>query len=376
MGYADCAAADERVLAVMRACGDRPAVAATARALSYAGEHAALWLATGLLAASADPGRRAAWLRATAVVGGAHLASVGVKWAVRRPRPGGGGRPGAFGRPGSLGRPGAPSADGLPSAGGPGSGTLPPGAGARGSAVAYAGGPSRARRPGPENGDAPGGPGAEPVSGYGSGRPGSEPASVSAYGSGRPGSEAASVSAYGSGRPESEPGLVPGYGPGHPGTVPGLAFALGHPESEPAPAPAPSPAPVPAYRPRHPHAPGGGSPAGTGPAVAAGHPGPGPGPRTSRVRDVPQALVRTAGPYSFPSSHAASASAAAVAFGALLPAGRRVLAPLAAAMCLSRLVVGVHYPTDVAAGAVLGGIAARIGVRGLTGPLHPGRRAR
>ncbi|WP_407698133.1 phosphatase PAP2 family protein [Streptomyces jumonjinensis] len=171
--------------------------------------------------------------------------------------------------------------------------------------------------------------------------------------------------AFALGRPGSEPGPVFGSVP---------AYGSGHPESEPAPVPSPAPA----YRPRHPHAPGGGSPADTGPAVAAGHPGPGPGPgpRTSRVGDVPQALVRTAGPYSFPSSHAASASAAAVAFGALLPAGRRVLAPLAAAMCLSRLVVGVHYPTDVAAGAVLGGIAARIGVRGLTGPLHPGRRAR
>ncbi|TPQ21795.1 phosphatase PAP2 family protein [Streptomyces sporangiiformans] len=71
-------------------------------------------------------------------------------------------------------------------------------------------------------------------------------------------------------------------------------------------------------------------------------------------------LVRTAGRHSFPSSHATSAAAATVAFGAL---GVRVVAPLAAAMCVSRLVVGVHYPSDVAAGAALGGLMAGLGTR-------------
>jgi undecaprenyl-diphosphatase len=71
-------------------------------------------------------------------------------------------------------------------------------------------------------------------------------------------------------------------------------------------------------------------------------------------------LVRTAGRHSFPSSHATSAAAATVAYGAL---GVRVVAPLAAAMCVSRLVVGVHYPSDVAAGAALGGLMAGLGTR-------------
>jgi membrane-associated phospholipid phosphatase len=71
-------------------------------------------------------------------------------------------------------------------------------------------------------------------------------------------------------------------------------------------------------------------------------------------------LVSAVGRHSFPSSHATSAAAAAVAFGAL---GARVVPPLAAAMCLSRLVAGVHYPTDVAAGAALGALTAGLGSR-------------
>ncbi|SFE82213.1 5'-phosphoribosyl-monophospho-decaprenol phosphatase [Actinacidiphila alni] len=166
MRYPDSAAerADHHLLAVLRRCGTDPYVAGAARALSWAGEHGAVWLAAGAAGACADPARRGAWLRATALVGTAHAVSMGVKRVVRRPRP-----------------------------------VLP---------------------------------GAEP-------------------------------------------------------------------------------------------------------------------------------LVRTAGRHSFPSSHATSAAAAVVAFGTLLP--RAPLPPLAAAMCVSRLVVGVHYPSDVACGALLGAATARLG---------------
>jgi undecaprenyl-diphosphatase len=90
-----------------------------------------------------------------------------------------------------------------------------------------------------------------------------------------------------------------------------------------------------------------------------------------------QPLVRTAGRHSFPSAHATSAVAAAVAYGGL--GGTRVctsVAPLAAAMCVSRLVVGVHYPSDVVAGAVLGAVTAGAGARWLRVPAPPlgGRR--
>jgi decaprenylphosphoryl-5-phosphoribose phosphatase len=154
--------ADRRVVRVLRECGESPRIAAAARVLGLTGEHAAVWLGAGLAGALGDTARRGQWLRATAAVGAAHLAGMGLKRAVRRPRPH------------------------LPCA--------PP-------------------------------------------------------------------------------------------------------------------------------------------------------------------LVRTAGGHSFPSAHAASSAAAVVAYGALLPGGLAVPA-LAAAICVSRLVAGVHYPSDVAAGALLGGTVA------------------
>ena len=55
--------------------------------MSLFGEHAAGWLALGLLGALADRPRRRDWLTATAGVAAAHGASIGVKRVVRRPRP-------------------------------------------------------------------------------------------------------------------------------------------------------------------------------------------------------------------------------------------------------------------------------------------------
>jgi membrane-associated phospholipid phosphatase len=57
---------------------------------------------------------------------------------------------------------------------------------------------------------------------------------------------------------------------------------------------------------------------------------------------------------SFPSGHAATAFAAAVAVGLLYPRLRKPLLALAAAVALSRVYLGVHYVTDVAVGSALG----------------------
>ncbi|MEU1147136.1 phosphatase PAP2 family protein [Streptomyces sp. NPDC005863] len=164
---------DHRLLSALRDCGTDPRVASAARALSRTGEHGALWIVAGLAGAAVDRERRGAWLRGTALTAAAHLASMGVKRIVHRPRPG-----------------------------------------------------------------------------------------------------------------------------DHHGVQP---------------------------------------------------------------------LVRTVGRHSFPSSHATSAAAATVAYGALRPVGARLVPPLAAAMCVSRMVVGVHYPSDIAAGAALGALTARAGAAWMNG---------
>jgi undecaprenyl-diphosphatase len=58
---------------------------------------------------------------------------------------------------------------------------------------------------------------------------------------------------------------------------------------------------------------------------------------------------------SFPSGHAATSFTAAVALGAVAPEARAPLVAAAILMSLTRPYLGVHYPSDVLAGAVLGG---------------------
>lgn len=78
-----------------------------------------------------------------------------------------------------------------------------------------------------------------------------------------------------------------------------------------------------------------------------------------------EVLVGTPSKLSFPSAHATSTTAAAVLYGGLLR--KRLWVAVVPPMAVSRLVLGVHYPTDVLAGSALGAavalIARRFGAR-------------
>ena len=59
-----------------------------------------------------------------------------------------------------------------------------------------------------------------------------------------------------------------------------------------------------------------------------------------------------------PSGHATTAFAVLVAFGTLWPRARTALLIYAVLICISRVVVTAHYPTDVLAGALVGAVGA------------------
>lgn len=94
-------------------------------------------------------------------------------------------------------------------------------------------------------------------------------------------------------------------------------------------------------------------------------------PLVARARpwlDVPGliALIDEGDPHSFPSGHACAAFAAGVVWLRTLPKGWMKVAGMvvAVAMSLSRLYVGVHYPSDVICGALVGALSAFVVLKG------------
>ena len=73
--------------------------------------------------------------------------------------------------------------------------------------------------------------------------------------------------------------------------------------------------------------------------------------------DLPP-LIHTLSNRSYPSAHATTSMAAARALSRVLPAAP--LYAVAVAMTLSRLYLGVHYPSDTLAGAALGVAVAEL----------------
>ncbi len=108
-----------------------------------------------------------------------------------------------------------------------------------------------------------------------------------------------------------------------------------------------------------------------GPGAAAGDPANYAFKRLIRrerpvIEELP-ALGYAASSLSFPSAHATSSVAAAIAMGRVAPSARPVLYALAALICVGRPYLGMHYPSDVLVGVGLGTLIGRT-VPGLDSP--------
>jgi undecaprenyl-diphosphatase len=81
--------------------------------------------------------------------------------------------------------------------------------------------------------------------------------------------------------------------------------------------------------------------------------------RPAEVCDL-EATIREPDRYSFPSGHATASMAVALAYGAAFPAFAVPLLLLAILVGISRIRLGVHYPSDVLAGQLIAGATAAV----------------
>lgn len=86
-------------------------------------------------------------------------------------------------------------------------------------------------------------------------------------------------------------------------------------------------------------------------------------PRPADAQAALNAFIKPSDRFSFPSGHTAAAFMVAVLVSAWYPVMAPMLFSVALAIGASRVLLGVHYPSDIAAGALLGSSCALLALQ-------------